>query len=103
MPSPVPPGQTLATALGRSAPLAGLMQRMRASQARLAAIVGLLPAGLQAEVRAGPLDDTAWLLLVGNAAAAAKLRQLLPNLQAALAAQGWAEPVIRIKVLPRSP
>jgi hypothetical protein len=48
------------------------------------------------------LDDTHWVLLVGNAAAAAKVRQLLPSLEAHLVAQGWQGPAIKIKVLPRS-
>jgi len=96
------PGQTLASALRRSEPLAGLMQRMRESQARLTAIAGVLPPGLQGEVRAGPLDDTAWVLLVGHAAAAAKLRQMLPTLQDTLTAEGWPQPAIKIKVLPRA-
>jgi hypothetical protein len=97
-----PPGLTLASALKHSEPLTGLLQRMRDSQARLAAVADLLPPGLQGQVRAGPLDDSAWVLLVGNAAAAAKLRQMLPTLQAALAAAGWPGPVLKIKVLPRA-
>ena len=92
----------LASALDRSEPLSGLMQRMRQSQARLAAIAPLLPTGLQGGVRAGPLDDAAWVLLVANASAAAKLRQLLPALEQALREQGWPGPVLKIKVLPRA-
>jgi hypothetical protein len=42
------------------------------------------------------------VLLVGNAAAAAKVRQLLPALEAALKDRGWAGPAIKIKVLPRA-
>ena len=102
MPNPVPPGHTLAAALRESQPLAGLMQRVRESGERLAAVAELLPPGLRGEVRAGPLDDTAWVLLVSHAAAAAKMRQLLPNLQEALLARGWAGPAIKIKVLPRA-
>jgi hypothetical protein len=97
-----PPGQTLASALARSEPLAGLMQRLRESQVRLQAVSSLLPPGLQGEIRPGPLDDAAWVLLVANAAAAAKLRQLLPALESALRQHGWPGPPIRIKVLPRA-
>lgn len=93
---------SLARALDASEPLAGLLQRMQGSQARLAAISPLLPASLHDEVRAGPLDEAAWVLLVGHAAAAAKLRQLLPVLTAALLAAGWPAPPIKIKVLPRA-
>ncbi len=96
-----PPGLTLATALDRSEPLTGLMRRQRASQARLEAIGHLLPPPLRDGVRPGPLDDAAWVLLVANAASAAKVRQMLPALQQALAAAGWQGPPIKIKVRPR--
>ena len=97
-----PPSLPLATALDRSAPLTSLLQRLRDSQARYDAIVCLLPPALLEGVRAGPLDDAAWVLLVANAAAAAKVRQLLPTLQEALQAAGWPGPPIKIKVLPRA-
>ena len=61
----------------------------------------LLPPGLQGEVRAGPLDDTAWVLLVDHASGAAKLRQLLPNLERALVEGGRVGLPIKIRVLPR--
>ncbi len=102
MNKPAPQGQTVAAALGGSEALAGLMQRVRDSKARLEAVRALLPPGLQDDIRAGPLDDSAWVLLVCNAAAAAKLRQLLPALEAELRQRGWPGPPIRIKVLPRS-
>ncbi len=98
---PAPPALGLARALSNSEPLVGLLQRVRLSQARLAAIAPLLPVGLRTEVRAGPLDDAAWVLLVSNAAAAAKLRQLLPAVTSALEQQGYAGPAVKIKVLPR--
>jgi Dna[CI] antecedent, DciA len=103
MATPSMPGLDLATALDRSEPLNSLMQRLRDSKARLEAIANLLPTGLQTEVRPGPLDDTTWVLLVGHAAAAAKLRQLLPTLQQQLTSLGWHGPSIKIKVLPRTP
>ena len=93
--------QQLAAALGRSESLGGLLQRVHESKARLDAVSGLLPAGLRAAVRAGPLDEAGWQLLADHNAAAAKLRQLLPLLTQTLAAAGWAERAIRVKVLPR--
>ena len=102
MPPPAPPAATLAVALQRSEALTGLLQRMQQSRARREAIGDLLPPGLQSDVRAGPLDDSAWVLLVAHAAAAAKVRQLLPALQARLAERGWPTPPVRIKVLPRA-
>ena len=101
MSSPTPPALALARALDNSEPLVGLLQRVRLSQARLAAVAPLLPAGLRGEVRAGPLDDAAWVLLVSNAAAAAKLRQLLPAVTTALEKLGYVGPAVKIKVLPR--
>ncbi|MDE2082981.1 MAG: DUF721 domain-containing protein [Burkholderiales bacterium] len=98
--APPSPGQSLATALDRSEPLTGLLQRLRASRARYDAIAGLLPTALRAGVRPGPLDEATWVLLVPNAAAAAKLRQMLPQLQQALAAAGWGGPPIKLKVRP---
>jgi hypothetical protein len=94
-------GLPLATALDRSEPLGGLMQRVRESKARLAAIGHLLPGTLASSVRSGPLDDSAWVLLVDNAALAAKLRQCLPQLESGLRATGRSGPPIKIKVLPR--
>ena len=102
MPLPAIDEQQLAAALNRSEPLGGLLQRVAESRARLAAVAGLLPEGLRGSTRAGPLDDTDWVLLVDHNAGAAKLRQLLPLLAQTLAAAGWAERPIRVRVLPRT-
>ena len=101
MASSTPFNQTLGSALGRSEPLAGLMARLRESQARFEAIAGLLPPPQQAAVTPGPLDDTAWVLLAANAAAAAKLRQMLPALTQALCDRGWLGPELKVKVQAR--
>ena len=97
-----PLGLPLADALGQSEPLTGLLQRVRDSKSRYEAIVPLLPPGLAEGLRPGPLDDSAWVLLASNAAAAAKLRQLLPAIDDVLRAQGWMGPAIKIKVSPRA-
>ena len=94
----VPHQVPLNAALQGSEPLAGLLQRVRQSQARLDAIAPLLPAALRLAVRPGPLDEAGWTLLARNAAAAAKLRQMLPQLEAGLQAQGWPAVPIRLKV-----
>jgi hypothetical protein len=88
----------LAAALGQSAPLASLLQRLRESQARFDAVGDLLPAPLRAAVQPGPLDEQAWVLLAANAAAAAKLRQMVPALEEALRGRGWQGPAVKIKV-----
>jgi hypothetical protein len=77
---------------------ARLSELIRASSDRLQAIRGLLPAPLRASVQAGPIDEGSWCLLVSSNAVAAKLRQLLPALQAHLSQQGLAVASIRIKV-----
>ena len=88
----------LSTALGRNEALAALLKRLRESQARFAVIAPLLPEALRSAVKAGPLDDGAWVLLAANASAAAKLRQMVPELQAAVLAAGWSPTAIKIKV-----
>ena len=88
----------LATALGQSEPL---NSRLHDSRERLATVAALLPDSLRPAVRPGPLDDAGWVLLVNDSSAAAKLRQLMPVLEAALLAAGWPAVPVRIKVLPR--
>lgn len=90
----------IADALSASSPLARLGERLRESAAMLESVRPLLPGPLGAHVRAGPLDEAGWSLLVGHAAAAAKLRQLVPHLEARLADRGHAVTSVRIKVLP---
>jgi hypothetical protein len=79
--------------------LAGLV---RDSSARLQAIRTLLPAPLRASVQAGPIEDGCWCLLVSSNAVAAKLRQLVPALQAHLNQKGLQVSSIRIKVQNRA-
>ena len=89
----------IADALAHSEPLAQLARRMRESQARLAAITPLLPPALRAQVKAGPIDELGWTLLVNNSAVSAKLRQMVPALEAHLRTQGWDGPPVRVKML----
>ena len=85
-------------ALGSHAAFARLLQRVQESRRRHEAIGHLLPDALRAQVRAGPLDDEGWTLLVPSGAAAAKLRQLLPGLVDALRAAGLPVAAIRVRV-----
>jgi len=96
--NPSPGTWTLGSALDQSQALARLLQRLQESQARFAAIREHLPDPLRAAVRPGPLDEAGWSLLAQSGAAASKLRQLLPELEAALLHQGWQVVPIRIKV-----
>ena len=102
MPLPAVQDQQLGAALNRSESLGSLLQKVRESQSRLQALVGLLPPSLMESIRPGPLDDTQWVLLVDHNAAAAKLRQMLPLLAECLSTAGWPERTIRIKILPRA-
>jgi hypothetical protein len=88
----------MSDALAQSAPLAQLLARLRDSEARWQSLRSTLPVDLASQVRPGPLDETGWTLLARNGAAAAKLRQSLPRLQAHLATAGWQELPIRVKV-----
>jgi hypothetical protein len=88
----------LRQALDASAPLAQLLVRVQASRERLAVVASSLPPDLLPLVQAGPLDDSGWTLLVVNASAAAKLKQLLPRLAEALQSQALGVAAIRVKV-----
>lgn len=89
---------TLQQATEASPTLARLAELARDSTARLKAIEALIPAALRAAVRPGPVDATQWCLLLDNNAAAAKMRQLLPALEAHLRTKGWENRSIRLKV-----
>jgi hypothetical protein len=95
-PRPAPPTLPIGDAIAASERLSALVARVRESMAHLDTVRALLPADLSARVRAGPLDDDGWTLLVDGPAAAAKLRQMRPSLEAALAG-----PKLRIRVAPR--
>ena len=79
--------------------LTSLVQRMRASQARLDAVLPLLPFAMHGHVKAGPIDEAGWTLLASSNAVSAKLRQLTPTLEAHLRNLGWAGPPVRVKLL----
>lgn len=89
---------TLQQASEDSPTLAKLAALTRDSSERLRAIEMLIPATLRSTVRAGPIDGTSWCLLVKSNAAAAKIRQLLPALQAHLRSRGWEVNAIRLKI-----
>ena len=92
----------LQEAAQQSPSLALLMGRVRESSERLLAIRTLLPAPLRSSIQAGPIEEGCWCLLVSSNAVAAKLRQLLPALQAHLNSKGLGVSSIRIKVQTRS-
>jgi len=82
-----------------SAPsLAALQQRIRDSQRYLEWIHPALPSGLRKQIKAGPVQETEWCLLVSNASISTKLRHLVPTLLAILSENGAQVNSIRIKV-----
>jgi hypothetical protein len=89
---------TLLEATRDSPTLARLAELAMDSTARLHSIQALIPAGLRSAVRAGPIDGTTWCLILDNNAVAAKIRQLLPAMEAHLRAKGWEVNSIRLKV-----
>jgi hypothetical protein len=94
VPSPTP----VADALRAHEGLSQLNARLEASRRRLRIIAPALPGSLLSSLQAGPLDEEGWSLLAANAAVAAKLRHLLPRLQALLAQAGLPGQ-IRVKLL----
>jgi hypothetical protein len=89
---------TLQQASQDSPSLARLTALTRESSDRLKAIEALIPAGLRSTIQAGPIEGDSWCLLVRGNACAAKLRNLLPALQAHLRSRGWEVNAIRLKV-----
>ena len=94
----VPRPLSLGSALAASDTLTSLGVRLLESQERFEAIAPLLPAGLAAELRPGPIDDEGWSVLVSNAAVAAKVRHLLPRWNEALRARSFRDLPIRVRV-----
>ena len=89
---------TLMQAAQESPTMARLTALSQDSVARLKAIQPLIPAGLQSCIKAGPIDGPVWCLIMSNNASAAKIRQLLPDIEALLRRQGWEVTSIRLKV-----
>jgi hypothetical protein len=94
----LPPSVTLAQAADGSPTLARLSELARESNQRLETVLTLIPQVLRNAVKAGPVAGDSWCLLVESPAAAAKLRQLIPALQARLREQGCTVDTIRVKV-----
>ena len=78
--------------------LAQLVALTRESTERLKAVESLIPPALRPTLQAGPIEGQTWCIMVKSNAAAAKLRQLLPAMQAHLRIKGWQVNVIRLKV-----
>ena len=86
-------------AVENSASLGRIASLIKESSARLKAIESLIPENLRPAVKAGPIDEETWCLLVNGNAAAAKLRQLTPLIESRLLDAGWKVNSIRVKIL----
>jgi hypothetical protein len=94
----VPLPTTLPQALERHPVLAMLRLRIARSRAHFEAVLDLLPTPLAEHLLAGPADDGSWVLLATNPSVAAKLRHLVPVLEARLAERGWEGTAIKVRV-----
>jgi hypothetical protein len=95
----LPQALSVHQAAGNSPTLARLTELIADSNARFKAIKPLLPEALLSAVKPGPIEGESWCLLVSSNAAAAKIRQLLPLLQANLLERGWKATSIQLKIL----
>jgi hypothetical protein len=95
----LPQALSVHQAAGNSPTLARLAELIDDSNARFKAIEPLLPEALLCAVKPGPIEGESWYLLVSSNAAAAKIRQLVPLLQARLLDRGWKVTSIRLKIL----
>lgn len=89
---------SLEQAVGSAPSLAALQARIRESQNCLEHVKPLIPQSLRQHVKAGPIEEGQWCLLVSSAAASTKLRQLLPTMLQVLVEYGMQVKAIRIKV-----
>jgi hypothetical protein len=84
-------------AIAESNTLSGLLGRMALSKICLDIVLKNIPLGLHTSIAAGPLADGEWCVLISNASAVAKLKQLEPILLAAIQAQDVDVQSIRFK------
>ncbi len=95
----LPPALSLDQAIEQAPALARLAHLVDQSSAMYRCVESLIPEGLRAQVKSGPVDGQDWCLMVSSNAAAAKLRQLLPSLGARLRQDGWDVVNVRVKIL----
>jgi hypothetical protein len=88
---------TVLQAIAESNTLSHLLERMALSKVCLSIVLKRIPLGLHTSISAGPLTEGEWCLLVSNASAVAKLKQLEPMMLAAIQDGGIAVQSIRFK------
>jgi hypothetical protein len=98
-PSKQTPDQQIIGAVAAAHPVLGALLPLAQQSRQLLQIARpLLPPSLAPAVAAGKWDGSTWTLLARNGAAAAKLQQLRPDLEAALRLAGWNVSAIQIRV-----
>ena len=90
---------SLLQAVEESPTLAHLSRLTKQSAQRMALVRPLMPPALRGLVHSGAPAPDAWCILAPHAAAAAKLRQLMPIMLKALEDGGEPVQAIRIKVM----
>lgn len=96
--TPLQPSKSLYQAAAAAPVLAQLRNLMAQSSSQLSMVAPLLPVGIRAHVKAGPLDETTWCLLVMNGSVAIKLRHLVPDMEHHLLQSTGRSLQIRIKI-----
>jgi Dna[CI] antecedent, DciA len=93
-----PPAIAVSEAAMQASGLAHLARLAAQSKQWLQSVENLIPERLRPAIQAGPIDGQTWCLLVRGNAAAAKLRQVLPNIQTQLRARGCEVTSIRLHI-----
>jgi hypothetical protein len=88
---------TVLEAIAESNTIAGLLSRVDESKRCLDIVLKHIPLGLHTSAAPGPLNDGEWCLLVSNASAVAKFKQLTPMMLAIIQSNGIAVQSIRLK------
>lgn len=88
---------TVLQAIAESNTLSGLLARMDDSKRCLELALKHIPLGLHTSVAPGPFSDDEWCLLIRNASAVAKLKQLVPTMITAIQLGGISVQSIRLK------
>jgi hypothetical protein len=102
MARPYPPGtRSLAEALQGHATLGALLGSWRTAQQCMQTAQPIIGSGLAGLLRPGPLQEGVWVLLADSGPAAAKARQLLPRIAAALQTRGLPVTEVKVRVSPR--
>lgn len=88
---------TVLEAIAESNTIARLLSRMDESKRCLDIVLKHIPLGLHTSAAPGPLNDGEWCLLVSNASAVAKFKQLIPMMIAVIRVGGIDIQSIRLK------